>query len=316
MAATPRGTTGAFDAAVDYNRAGGNQPVRKQEMHAFDVSEADFDEKVVAASHKQPVVIDFWAPWCAPCKVLKPVLEKLAAEYQGKFLLAKVNSDENPELSVRYGVRGIPAVKAMVGGKIVNEFTGALPEGAVREWLEKMIPSPAEEMRMVARQRLTEGDLDGALAELAEASALDPDDEWVRVDAAEILLLQDNVADALALLDTLKDVDVLKDSRVAQLKAQARLTQAGAGGESEAPLVAAIAANENDLEARLKLANLLIAANRPAEGMEQLLEIVKRDRTFRDDIGRKTMLDVFSMLGGQGALVSEYRRKLSSLLLS
>src|SRR5512135_137815 len=137
-------------------------------MHAFDVSEADFDAQVVAASHKQPVVIDFWAPWCAPCKVLKPVLEKLAAEYQGKFLLAKVNSDENPDLSVRYGVRGIPAVKAMVGGRIVNEFTGALPEGAVRDWLAKVIPSPAEEMRTLARQRMTEGDLEGALAQLAE----------------------------------------------------------------------------------------------------------------------------------------------------
>ncbi len=283
-------------------------------MHAFDVSEADFDEKVVAASHKQPVVIDFWAPWCAPCKVLKPVLEKLANEFDGKVLLAKVNSDENPELSVRYGVRGIPAVKAMVGGEIVNEFTGALPEGAVRDWLARVIPSPAEEMRTQARQRVTAGDLDGALALLAEASALDPNDEWVRVDAAEILMLQGNVADAQRLLDTLKDIDVLKDSRVAQLKAQARLSQAGAGGESEEALAAAIAADESDLEARLKLANLLVARNRPAEGMDQLLEIVRRDRGFRDDIGRKTMLDVFNLLGGQGPLVSEYRRKLSSLL--
>lgn len=283
-------------------------------MHAIDVSEADFDEKVVAASHRQPVVIDFWAPWCAPCKVLKPVLEKLASEYQGKFLLAKVNSDDNPDLSVRYGVRGIPAVKAMVGGKIVNEFTGALPEGAVRDWLSKIIPSPAKEMRRVARQRMTEGDLDGALALLGEAAALDPADEWVRVDEAELLLLQDRAVDARALLENLKDLDVVKDGRVAQLLAQARLAQAGADSGSEKALASAIAVNENDLEARLRLGKLLVAANRPAEGMDQLLEIVRRDRNFRDDIGRKTLLDVFNLLGGQGPLVSEYRRKLSSLL--
>jgi putative thioredoxin len=285
-------------------------------MHAFDVSEADFDAKVVAASHRQPVVIDFWAPWCAPCKVLKPVLEKLAEEFGGKFLLAKVNSDENPELAARYGVRGIPAVKAVAGGKVVNEFTGALPEGAVREWLGKIIPSPAEEMRTLARQRMTEGDLDGALAQLAEASEADPDNEWVRVDAAEILLLQDNAVDARALLESLKDIDVVKDNRVAQLLAQARLAQAGTDSGSEKALSRAIEINENDLEARLRLGKLLVASNRLEEGMDQLLEIVKRDRNFRDDIGRKTLLDVFNLLGGQGPLVTEYRRRLSSLLSS
>ena len=112
-----------------------------------DVSQADFQKQVVEASFEQPVVIDFWAPWCAPCKVLKPILEKLADEYGGKFKLAKVNSDENPEIAARYAVRGIPSVKAMVDGKVVNEFTGALPESAVRDWLDKIIPSPAEELR-------------------------------------------------------------------------------------------------------------------------------------------------------------------------
>src|SRR5512143_3382233 len=147
-------------------------------MYSQDVNEANFDERVVAASHQQPVVIDFWAPWCAPCKVLKPVLEKLAAEYGGKFVLAKVNSDENPQIAARYQVRGIPAVKAMVDGKIVNEFTGALPESAVRDWLDKVIPSPAEELRREARRQAQAGDLDGALQRLTEASKLEPGNEW------------------------------------------------------------------------------------------------------------------------------------------
>jgi len=282
--------------------------------YSFDARQADFEEQVVEASFKQPVVIDFWAPWCAPCKVLKPILEKLAAEYGGKFKLAKVNSDENQEIAARYAVRGIPSVKAMVDGKIVNEFTGALPESAVRDWLDKIIPSPAEELRRAAVELAAADDLDGALQKLAEASRLDPNNEVVRVDSAEILLAQGNADEAQRLLDTLQDPDILKDARVLQLKAQVRLAEMKEVSESEASLAAAIAANENDLEARLKLANVLIAANRPAEGMDQLLEIVRRDRKFKDDIGRKTLLDVFNLLGGQGEPVATYRRKLAALL--
>ncbi|MGB9094125.1 MAG: co-chaperone YbbN [Gallionella sp.] len=283
-------------------------------MYTQDVSQGDFEQQVVEASFKQPVVIDFWAPWCAPCKVLKPILEKLADEYGGKFKLAKVNSDENPEISARYAVRGIPSVKAIVDGKVVNEFTGALPEGAVRDWLDKIIPSPAEELRREAQQLAAAGDVDGALQRLAEATELDPNDEWVRVDAAELLLAQHNAEGAQQLLDTLQDIDILKDARVLQLKAQVRLAEMKSEGDSEATLAAAVNANENDLEARLKLANVLIAANRAAEGMEQLLEIVRRDRKFKDDIGRRTLLDVFNLLGGQGELVATYRRKLAALL--
>jgi putative thioredoxin len=118
--------------------------------NAIDVSVADFDDKVLAASRAVPVVVDFWAPWCQPCRILKPILEKLAAEFGGRFILAKVNSDENQELSMRYGVRGIPAVKAFVNGEPVDEFTGALPEGQVREFIERLIPSPAEPPRAQA----------------------------------------------------------------------------------------------------------------------------------------------------------------------
>ncbi len=283
-------------------------------MNSLDVTQADFEQQVVAASFKHPVVIDFWAPWCAPCKALKPILEKLAAEYGGKFVLAKVNSDENPQIAARYGVRGIPAVKAMVDGEVVNEFTGALPESGVRDWLDKIIPTPAEELRREAQGKAQAGDLNGALELLGEASVLDEKNEWVRVDSAEILFAKGEVDEAQRVLDTLKDHDVLKDARVLQLMAQVRLSVMKEEGESEAELVAAIAANENHLEARLKLANVLIASNRVAEGMDQLLEIVRRDRKFKDDIGRKTLLDVFNLLGGQGELVTSYRRKLASLL--
>jgi putative thioredoxin len=285
-------------------------------MYAQDVNQADFEQQVVEASFRQPVVIDFWAPWCAPCKSLKPILEKLAAEYGGKFMLAKVNSDENPEISARFAVRGIPAVKAMVDGEIVDEFTGALPEGAVREWLDKLIPAPAEALRHAARQRVDAGDQAGALKLLAEASTLAPDNEWVRVDAAEILLGVGEAEEAQRLLASLRAPDILKDARVLQLLAQVKFAPVSAEANSEAVVAAeaAVAANEHDLDARLKLATVLIAANRYAAGLDQLLEIVRRDRSFKDDIGRKMLLDVFNLLGGQNELLATYRRKLASLL--
>jgi putative thioredoxin len=276
--------------------------------HALDVSLADFAQHVLEESKHRPVVVDFWAPWCGPCKSLKPILEKLAAEYGGKFLLAKINSDDNQELAARYGVRGIPSVKAFVNGEPVDEFSGALPEGEVRTFLDRLIPSPAEELRAQAAELRRAGDLSAALQILADASRIDPGHIGVRLDAAEIMLDLNEADEARRLLASVTDD---ADPRVPQLKA--RLQFMGAEGEDVAALTARVAANENDLEARLKLANLLVAAGQHEAGMDQLLEIVRRDRGFGDDIGRKTLLSVFDLLGG-GELVSRYRRLLASLL--
>jgi putative thioredoxin len=276
--------------------------------HALDVGLADFAQHVLEESKHRPVVVDFWAPWCGPCKSLKPVLEKLAAEYAGKFLLAKINSDDNQELAARYGVRGIPSVKAFIDGEPVDEFSGALPESEVRAFLDRLVPSPADELRAKAAELRLAGDMPGALRLLADASRLDPAHVGVRLDAAEIMLDLNEADEAQRLIGSVADD---ADPRVPRLKA--RLQFMGAAGEDQAALAARVAANENDLEARLALANLLVAAGQHEAGMEQLLEIVRRDRSFGDDIGRKTLLSVFNLVGG-GELVSRYRRMLSSLL--
>jgi putative thioredoxin len=276
--------------------------------HALDVGLADFQQNVLEESKQRPVVVDFWAPWCGPCKSLKPILEKLAAEYGGKFLLAKINSDDNQELAARYNVRGIPSVKAFVNGEAVDEFSGALPESEVRAFLDRLVPSPADELRAQAAELRLAGDMSAALQKLADASRIDPADVGVRIDAAEIMLDLNEADETRRLIAGLADD---ADPRVPQLKA--RLKFMGAAAEDEAALRARVAANENDLEARLKLANLLVAAGQYEAGMDQLLEIVRRDRGYEDDIGRKTLLSVFDLLGG-GELVSRYRRMLSSLL--
>jgi len=276
--------------------------------HALDVGLADFQQNVLDESKHRPVLVDFWAPWCGPCKSLKPLLEKLAAEYGGKFLLAKVNADDNQELATRYGVRGIPSVKAFVDGEPVDEFSGALSEAEVRAFLDRLVPGPADELRAQATELRLAGDLSGALQTLADASKIDPAHIGVRLDAAEIMLDLNEADETRRLLAGVADD---ADPRVPQLKA--RLQFMGAAGEDEAALAARVVANENDLESRLKLANLLVAAGQYEAGMDQLLEIVRRDRGFGDDIGRKTLLSVFDLLGG-GELPSRYRRMLASIL--
>ncbi len=275
---------------------------------ARDVGLADFQQHVLDESMHRPVVVDFWAPWCGPCKSLKPILEKLATEYGGKFLLAKINFDDNQDLATHYGVRGIPSVKAFINGEPADEFSGALPESEIRSFIDRLLPSPAENMRAQAAELRFAGDMPGALQQLAEASRLDPEHVGIRLDATEIMLDLGEADEARRLIGTLPDD---ADPRVPKMRA--RLQFMGEAGEDEAVLSTRVAANENDLDARLKLANLYVAAGQYETGMDQLLEIVHRDRSFGDDIGRKTLLSVFDLLGG-GELLSQYRRKLASAL--
>lgn len=286
--------------------------------NAIDVSVADFDDKVLAASRQVPVVVDFWAPWCQPCRILKPILEKLAGEFGGGFILAKVNSDENQELSMRYGVRGIPAVKAFVNGEMVDEFTGALPEGQVREFIERLIPSPAEPLRLQALEAYAAGDLAGARKLMGQAIDMDPNNDTTYLDYIELSLAAGALDEAKEILDAVRE-RCRDTGRVAALDAQLRLAAGGGGADTAAleALEARIAADGNDLDARLQLANALAVARDYRPALRQLLEIVRRDRKWNDEAGRKTMLTLFTLLGVQPQyddLVREFRVALSRTL--
>lgn len=283
--------------------------------HAYDVTVADFEQKVLNASFAAPVLVDFWAEWCQPCRILKPLLEKLAAEYGGRFMLAKVNADENAELSARYGVRGIPAVKAFVNGEIKDEFTGALPEAQVREFLGRLIPSPAEPLRLAAAEARRQGDADSARELLLQALEADAGDEAVQLDLAELCLDAGACDDARGILDGL--ADSCRD-RVRMEALGARLELAASGGAADvAELKRRLAADADDHAARLQLANARALAHDYRAACEHLLEIVRRDRRWNDEAGRKTLLTLFSLLASQSEhddLVREYRVALARTL--
>lgn len=282
---------------------------------ATDVSTADFQEKVLAASQHVPVLVDFWAEWCAPCRQLKPVLEKLAAEYGGRFLLAKINSDQNQELAGQCGVRGIPNVKAFVGGKLVDEFTGALPEAQVRAFIDKLLPSPAEPLRVAAQEARASGEAALAVSLLDDALQADPANEAGQLDMAELRIETGALDAARTLLDALEHT-ARNATRWQALQARLKLVAAG-GGVDASTLRARVEANADDLDARLQLANALALAGDYRPALEHLLAIVRRDRKWQDEAARKAMLDLFSLLGGDAQfddLVREFRITLARTL--
>jgi putative thioredoxin len=282
--------------------------------NSFDVTAEQFERDVLDASLDQPVLVDFWAPWCGPCRTLKPMLEKLADEYQGRFRLAKVNSDEQQELAARYQVRSIPAVKAFLGGELVDEFMGALPESQVRAFIDRLLPSPADPLRAEASALWTAGDREGALAKLVEGSRLDPANEGIRLDAAEVLIALGRGDEAKQLLEL--EYGDEKD-RAASLKAQLDLASQRADPQALQALTERIRANPKDHAARIELARALAAERQYEAAFEQLLESIYRDKAYNDGEARRTMLQMFEMLAPDPInddLIRHYRRTLSAAL--
>jgi putative thioredoxin len=276
---------------------------------------ATFEKDVINASMLAPVLVDFWAPWCGPCKTLGPMLEKLEAEYEGKWRLVKVNVDENQELAAHFQVRSIPHVVAFADGRPVDQFIGVLPEGQLRQFLDRLVPDGAEASRAEAAVAVAEGRREDAYNALKAALAYDPGFDEARLDLMELLLEDNRTEEAQNENDLLSPKTTQGiDARYNAIKTRLDAVDAAADLPPTDALEAKVAGNPDDLEARFDLASAFIARRKYDPALEHLLAIVQRDRSFREDIGRKTMLSVFDLAAHQPELVSKWRRKLSTSL--
>ena len=279
--------------------------------HVFDATTAGFETEVLQKSLEVPVLVDFWAEWCGPCKSLGPILEKLAGEYNGAFVLAKVDTEKEPQIAGAFQIRSIPTVFLLKDGQILDGFQGALPEGQVRQFLQhhgiEPAPAAADEAQPVALDPAAE------VARLREAIAAEPDRDELKLDLAVALLQTGAAREAEGLLDALP-ANLATDDRA--VKARARLGFAAllADAPPAAALEAAVAADPGDLRARHLLGVHKIVGDDPEGGLAQFLEMLQRDRDFDDGLPRRVLIDAFRILE-DAELVGRYRRRMASLLL-
>lgn len=273
----------------------------------------NFETDVLEASFQRPVLIDFWADWCAPCRMLMPVLAKLAEEYRGKFLLAKVDTEAERELAAQFGIRSLPTVMLLKDGRPVDQFMGALPEGQVREFLDRHLPRASDALLVQVERLLQSGDVAAAEALVEQARASDPDNSRIHLAEVRVKAAAGDVAAAQELLERLP-LDLIDDPEVGALRAQLTFAGALVDAPPEAEVAARLEANPKDSEARYRLAAYRVAQGDHAGALEALLTLLKQDRGWNEDAARKGMVMIFDMLGGEGDLVARYRAKMLSAL--
>lgn len=312
----------------------------------IDITIQNFESELIQASAQTPVLLDIWAPWCGPCKSLSPVLEKLERDYDGRFKLAKLNSDEQPEiagqLSQAFGVRSIPFCVLFDQGQPVDGFVGAQPEAQIRQFLDRHVPSSEEVQADAEAEEAVQleavGDTDAALAKLQQAVALSPGNDAARGDYVKLLLELQRVSQARLAFEPMAGKATL-DARVAALGLWLAACEKAPTARDGETLRAAIAANRRDFDARYELAQSHFAAGRFTEAMDDLLEIVMRDKQWNDQLARRTYVAILEVMSkpvakattpeqAKGALevagrpvavpsdpvVDQYRRKLSMAL--
>jgi putative thioredoxin len=280
--------------------------------HVVDIDESNAQTLLIEESLNRPVVVDFWADWCGPCKQLMPILEKLAAEYQGAFLLAKVNADEQQMLAQQLGVRSLPTVMVIKDGQPVDGFSGAQPESAVREMLDKHVPSPQADALAEAEQLLAEGDIPGALTLYRGAWEESGQKPEFTMAYAGALIAANRLDEAEALLADIRMVD--QDARYEQLMAQIELQRQAARSPEVEALEADLARDEQNHEVRIKLAVQLGTHGQYREALEHLLVVLRADRDWGNGEAKRVYLDMIATIGKGDPLAAEYQRKLFSLL--
>jgi putative thioredoxin len=298
----------------------------------IDVTLENFEAEVITASMTQPVLVDFWAPWCAPCKVIGPLLEQMEAEYAGRFKLVKIDSDQEQQLAGAFGVRSIPTCILLMNGQPVDGFMGAVPEGQLRQFLDKNLPpAPSQAEEEVADEPADDADPAAQLEKLQHAVAADPANDDARFEYVKALLLAGRIDDAkvafapvIAKTALVRRFDSLQKWMDALDFTEALPDPSSAMAEFDQR----IAANKRDFEARLGRARLLIARQRWTEAMDELLEILMRDKAWNDDLARKSYIAILDVIDPPKPKVAEgqippddptvatYRRRLSSVVLS
>ena len=281
--------------------------------YSFDVTAEDFASRVIDASHQQPVLVDFWATWCGPCQALLPVLTRLADSYQGAFLLAKVEIDQQPDLARQFGVRSVPTVKLFRNGQQVDEFMGALPEGQIREFLDRHIVKASDAAMQQALQRYEQGDTEAALDEMGKILEADPDNHHNALIYARVLLQEGHYEEARQWLDALP-ASIQDDPQAAALRAQLEFIHIAESAPDEASLQQTLNSDPGNSEARYQLAIRRLLQGNHESAIEELLYLVKHDRNHGDDAARKALLKIFDMLGDGHELVGRYRRQLAMAL--
>ena len=273
----------------------------------------NFGSEVIEKSRETPVLVDFWADWCAPCKMLMPVLAALATEYSGKIQLVKVNTDKEPQLATEYGIRSLPTVKLFKAGQVVDEFMGVLPERAVREFIERYLDRPADHQIRVAVELSATGQHDESIKLLAAALAEDPKYDKTRLALAEEQIEVGSLADARQTLNEASN-QVRFDAPFKSLIARLELAEIANSDVDRATLEKRISSNPDDLASREQLGAICFTAGENDAAMEQWLEIVRRGQGDIKDNGRENLIRSFEVLGSQDQDVTRYRRLLAQAL--